>query len=169
MARSERPRRSSRRTLLWVALGNSLALAAILGLFYAENHAGSDVTGQFAAQDARLGTWKFSPNYCSSGKALGFFGVELMHRRKSHWGWYRTGSERQRPRLRLVRDATRGTLVSVVLPGHADPIAVDLSTCTTRKIDVHRATSAPNGRLMTGSVELDCPALRGSASFENCY
>lgn len=145
--------------------------ALFVGLSVMENHEGSDVQGRLSAHGGALGTFTLSPNYCSSGFPAGYLGAQLM-RRDERWHWYLAGSEYKRPIVRVMKDPERGPLVSVELPGRAQPIVLDGSHCRTFKIVIHHSASMGSGapgHIISGSLDLDCDALSGSARFSRCF
>ena len=153
--------------MLWTLFGALFLVVAYAGLTFLENHSGSRVTGSLKAHGS-LGDFSFQPNNCSSGTPAGFFGAQLM-RRDQRWRWYISGSEYKHPIVRLILDPARGRLVSVQLPGSKTAVAIDRAHCRRFQVDVHYTTGKQKGRLVDGSLDLDCDTLAGRVQFSDCY
>lgn len=120
--------------------------------------ASSDIEGSLRTS-GRLGDATFVPDHCESGQAFGFFGVELS-------------SEAQPGRrIRLLRDALKGSMVTVEVTGASQPLAVfGAADCRRIDVNVRKTNTIVNSiYVVEGRASIECPELVGTVQFGGCH
>lgn len=137
-----------------LALVIPVFIVATVGLFLLV--ASTEVSGRLQASGA-LGSWTFEPDDCDSGQLEGFNGVTLV------------SSARRGLRIRVVRDAVRGNLLVVAMPGEPNHV-ISTESCPSLRVDVRRGdTNINEVWTQNGSATLECAELSGSVKFEGCH
>ncbi len=140
-----------------------VAVVLILGgmlFFYLRSASKSEVSGSLAVDGA-----SFKPLRCRSGK-LGedapkdrpeFHGIDLL--RASDRG----------PSVRVLEDPTAGMRVLLMKPG-AEHRLVERAACKRFEVKLRKTGSLIMDVWgMEGSVDLDCPDVKGKVTFTSCY
>lgn len=153
------PDPETRRPLMGLAIVGIVVIAGFAFFMFLKARSTSNVSGALTIGQQALETHR-----CRSGK-MGkdgprdrpeFRGVELLD----------DATDRA---VRVVEDPVNGTAVLVVEPG-SPPQPVERAKC--QRFDV---TLRETGELimevwgMEGSLDIDCPKMRGSVRFERCY
>lgn len=104
-----------------------------------------------------LGDTTFTPDWCESGQLKGFHGVEL------------TSDASPGLTVRAMQDPVRGTLL-VVARGGGKPVVITPEECTSLHVRVERGNTNVNDVwAVGGSASADCPALKGTVTFDGCH
>lgn len=134
--------------LLPIGIGG-LAVGGMVFMF------SSEVEGSLSGQGA-AGEWSLTPNACSSGQTLGFYGVELSDEKNAS------------VRIRLMQDAVGLPQVAVLRSGQA-PEVITSAECPGMRLGVVRTNNVTNDvNLVEGSAKFACPVLSGSVKYERC-
>ncbi|NOZ10954.1 MAG: hypothetical protein GXP09_07955 [Gammaproteobacteria bacterium] len=135
-----------------------LVIVVLLGVVPIFFMTSSDIEGSLRTS-GHLGDTAFVPVSCESGQALGFFGVEL--------------SSESQPgrRIRLLRDAIKGSIVTVEVAGASQPLAVFSSAdCRLIDVNVRKTNTIVNSiYVVEGQASIECPGLVGTVRFGGCH
>ncbi len=131
------------------------ALLAAAPIFFLTS---SDIEGSLRTS-GRLGDVTFIPDHCESGQTLGFFGVEL------------TSESQPGKRIRLLRDALKGSMVTVEAAGTSQPLAVlGAADCSQIDVNVRKTNTIVNSiYVVEGQASIECPELAGTIQFGGCH
>ncbi len=140
-----------------------VAVVLILGgtlFFYLRSASTSEVSGSLTVDGA-----PFKPVRCRSGK-LGEDGPK--DRPKFHGIDLLTSSERGRG-VRVLEDPNAGTRVLLMKP-RAEHRTLDRAKCKRFEVELRETGSLIMEVWgMEGSVDLDCPTVKGRVVFASCY
>lgn len=151
------------------ALG-PIIMVGVFGVMLFKGGSCSSVEGKFVSTGKPLGDFVFEPKQCRSGERMDFHGVTLL------------GKGPMSGAIMVIRDAVKGPLVKVEVPGSCQPpdyevcteVTIDKSECSTYKMRIERTNTSVNDiRLIDGSLDLDCNfheggTVKAKLDFDSC-